>query len=366
MSDRISNQLANVEAQLKTISPHVPNAATNPAQSLSHAPSLTGTRHDTLYLEDGNLIIAAPISTGKTMLFRVHQSMLSLQSPVFAAMFTLPHPAANRDLYDGAPFVHMPDDAEYIESLLKVLYNPSALPYKRLDPLTPLNVGPTLAMATKYEMDSLRNRIVTQLEADWPGSLPEWDRLETEVAGFTKEHTNETNLKVDDLYLDERLPEPCAAIRLAMDMNIPKILPSAMYHLSRLSIHDDWLEARKDDRASLGLDRTARWDLLEVSDFKLLLKLRETISEVHFRSLYNPPAKSCRTPEGCAEMWNKACCKWEQTDDHLEEMRKLANARSTQGLCRLCWSEARSSFSEKRVELWDDICECIEEHTRGQ
>jgi predicted transcriptional regulator len=84
-----------------------------------------GTRHGSLYLADGNLVVAASSGGGTMMLFRVHQSMLALQSPVFAGMFTLPPPDANQDVYDGAPFVHMPDDAKDIESLLKVLYNPS-------------------------------------------------------------------------------------------------------------------------------------------------------------------------------------------------------------------------------------------------
>ncbi|KAJ7930008.1 hypothetical protein B0H13DRAFT_1451547, partial [Mycena leptocephala] len=223
--------------------------------------------HSSLYLADGNLIVAAPTTEGKggIMLFRVHQSMLSLQSPIFAAMFTLPRPDANGDIYDGAPFVRMPDDAKDIESLLKVLYNPSELPYKRLDPLTPINVRRTLAMATKYEMEPLRDRIISQLQADWPNTLAEWDRLETEVAGLVREHKHSKSGMVDDLYVDEKLPEPAAAIRLAMEYNVPKIMPSAVYHLSRLSIDDDWLERRK-DRTELGYVRTARWDLLEAAD----------------------------------------------------------------------------------------------------
>ncbi|KAJ6628887.1 hypothetical protein B0H10DRAFT_1777682 [Mycena sp. CBHHK59/15] len=231
MADNLSGQISRLQSRLDS-DPCRRRSNESPGPS---ATVLQGTPHPSLYLSDGNLVIAAPISSeaGGTMLFRVHQSILSLQSPVFTSMFTLPHPEATRDMYDGAPFVRMPDDAKDIESLLKVLYNPSELPYKRLDPLTPINVRGILAMATKYEMEPLRDRIVAQIEADWPHSLFEWDRLEREIESITKDHNSYDDYMVDDLYLDEKLPEPGAAIRLAIDWSIPKILPSAFYHLSR-------------------------------------------------------------------------------------------------------------------------------------
>jgi hypothetical protein len=309
------------------------------------------------------------------MLFRVHQSMLSLQSPIFAAMFTLPRPDANGDVYDGAPFVHMPDDAKDIESLLKVLYNPSyvlssfrlsrlfdsvtlsELPYKRLDPLTPINVRRTLAMATKYEMEPLRDRIISQLQADWPNTLAEWDRLETEVAGLVREHKHGKSGMVDDLYIDEKLPEPAAAIRLAMECNVPKIMPSAVYHLSRLSIDDDWLERRK-DRTDLGYARTARWDLLEAADLKLVLKLRELFTEYGFDLLYNPP-KGCPSSTVCSHIWDKTCLRWQRASDPLELLRKFDETRPA-GLCKLCWNEVRDDIQQCRLDLWDAICESVE------
>ncbi|KAJ7180332.1 hypothetical protein C8R43DRAFT_871141 [Mycena crocata] len=340
------------------------SASSVPSAQLSTKPILDGVRHNSLYLADGNLVIAAPLSDGGsgTMLFRIHQSMLSLQSPVFASMFTLPRPDANRDVYDGVPFVRMPDDSKHIESLLKVLYNPSELPYKRLDPLTPLNVRRTLAMATKYEMEPLRERIVAQLTADWPTSLTEWDRLETEIIGLTEEHSSSAeSYMVDGLHVDDRLPEPGAAIRLAMDWNIPKILPSAFYHLSRLTTDADWLECRK-DRGSMFLERTARWDLLEAADLRLLLKLRENITACE--SLVTAPPKLCHSPDDCEDWWDTTCRRWDNAKDPLELMKKFVELRPSRGLCKPCWNATKDLVQERRCELWDEICECVEENTK--
>ncbi|KAJ6539573.1 hypothetical protein B0H19DRAFT_1003061 [Mycena capillaripes] len=362
MSDRISDQLNNLESKLGKSPRSTVDAEPIPVDPPTHTPPptlLDGTRHSSLYLPDGNLVVAAPVSEagGGTMLFRVHQSMLSLQSPVFASMFTLPHPDANQDIYDGAPFVRMPDDAKDIESLLKVLYHPSELPYKRLDPLTPINVRRTLAMATKYEMEPLRDRIVTQLQADWPNSLAEWDRLETEVQGFMKEHGSREDSMVDGLYIDERLPEPAAAIRISMDWNIPKIRPSAVYHLSRLSIDHDWLEYRK-DRTWLNLSRTARWDLLQAADLKMVLKLREVVAEHDFDSFY-ASAKTCRTPDDCSDFWDTISLRWQRATDPLDLMRKFTETRPAHGLCKYCWNEVREDVRQCRATLWNEICDIV-------
>ncbi|KAJ6490351.1 hypothetical protein C8R47DRAFT_1014560 [Mycena vitilis] len=356
MSDRLSDQLTSLESKLKP--PHSTiDEQQIPIQRplLAAAPVLEGTRHSSLYLPDGNLIMAAPISDGAggTMLFRVHQSMLALQSPVFASMLSLPHPDATRDAYDGAPFVRMPDDCKDIESLLKVLYNPSELPHKRLDPLTPINVSRTLAMATKYEMEALRDRIVAQLQADWPNTLTEWDRLETEVESIMDEHESKEGELVDGLYLDERLPEPAAAIRLAMDCNVPRIMPAALYHLSRLRTDDDWLQYHEDRPTLIQVNRTARWDLLEAADYKLLLKIREMLADSWYSSLFSP-SNNCLSSPACQDSWGKTYLQWQRATDPLTLMKSFLETRPHL-VCKNCWNATKPKVRQCRATLWDQI-----------
>ncbi|KAF8808346.1 hypothetical protein BYT27DRAFT_7097071 [Phlegmacium glaucopus] len=212
--------------------------------------------HDSLYLVDGNIVLIAPCTTGQHTVFRVHQSILAKNSPVFETMLALPGAHAN-EMYDGVPLVQLPDGAEEVESLLRVLYHECALPFKRLDPNTPSSVKRVLTLANKYGMENLRDRIVMHVEADWPQSL--WHR----------EH------------LDDHLPEPASAIRLARECNIPNILPAAFYHLSRLSIYDNRCtsyiaqEVKTSEVSYEDLyhgNRTADWGILSSEDYMCLLR----------------------------------------------------------------------------------------------
>lgn len=81
-------------------------------------------RHPTLYKATGDIVVSAT-SGGSTHLFRVHTVILAEHSPVFAGMLALPKgPNVGMQTYDGVPAVHLPDDAEDVASLFKLLYSP--------------------------------------------------------------------------------------------------------------------------------------------------------------------------------------------------------------------------------------------------
>lgn len=80
-------------------------------------------RHTSLYFFDGNIVLMAPNNCGQKTVFRVHQSILSHYSSVFADMLTMP-PVREAETYDDVPLVYLPDNAEEIESLLKTIYLP--------------------------------------------------------------------------------------------------------------------------------------------------------------------------------------------------------------------------------------------------
>lgn len=95
-------------------------------------------RHPVLYFADGNVCLsathglAAHVCTEVNevhvpaqpleIVFRVHQSVLSLHSPIFKDLFALPSPPEVNDTYDKAPLVRMPDRADELEALLKAFY----------------------------------------------------------------------------------------------------------------------------------------------------------------------------------------------------------------------------------------------------
>ena len=85
--------------------------------------------------------------------FRVHKVVLSLSSPFFGDMFSLPQPS-DQDAVDGLPVVRLSEDAEVLNCLLTMLYPiPSMVPNSYCKTLM------VLAASQKYDMDAVQSRI---------------------------------------------------------------------------------------------------------------------------------------------------------------------------------------------------------------
>lgn len=86
----------------------------------SALPEVTVTRHPTLWIDDGNVVLVVE-NTG----FRVHRSTLLRHLAFFQAMFSLPQPAATSQegLSEGCHIIDIPDeDLETMTIVLGVLY----------------------------------------------------------------------------------------------------------------------------------------------------------------------------------------------------------------------------------------------------
>jgi hypothetical protein len=102
-------------------------------------------------------------------------------------------------------------------TLLKTDTN-SALFVERFHPNTPQRLRGPLRLSTKYQVDDVRQHIVSILEAEWPTTLQGWDKL-----GDERENQGTTN---STCYL-----RIIVSIRLARECDIPSILPMAFYYL---------------------------------------------------------------------------------------------------------------------------------------
>ncbi|TFK45884.1 hypothetical protein OE88DRAFT_1068578 [Heliocybe sulcata] len=253
------------------------------------ATSASFKKHEALYLEDGNVIMCAVNATGEGIAFRVHRSILASVSPVFADMFTLPLPSENES-HEGLPVVRMPDQADDLEMLLMILYHKTALPSDHLDPRMPHAVRPILVIACKYEMENIREQIVSIVKKAWPSSLQCWDRMEAEIKAMNRQWHQQHDCARDYSCrdpLDAHLPGPVAAISLARDCDIPEILPAAFYHLSRLSMELGPDGSEHDERIQRAYffhgERTAKWKSLAGEDYYRLFvgrkKLREAVAK---------------------------------------------------------------------------------------
>ncbi|GJE95930.1 hypothetical protein PsYK624_121220 [Phanerochaete sordida] len=179
-------------------------------------------RHPTLYKASGDLAISA-VDGDVTHLYRVHALILAEHSPVFAGMLTLPAAAdASVQTYDGAPVVHLPDNAKEVKTLLEVLYTPVHPIFKK-ERTFARDVYGLMSIATKYQIDSICAAVSTRLKEQWPFTKVEFIR--------TREDSHRS--WVGPIHgVGRRIPEPASAIRLATDFNIPEVLPAAYYDLA--------------------------------------------------------------------------------------------------------------------------------------
>ncbi|KAG2130314.1 uncharacterized protein EDB93DRAFT_1094950 [Suillus bovinus] len=317
----------------------------------SHFPQ----KHDSLYLFDGNIILMAPTKAGGTTLFRVHQSILSNHSPIFANMLKSSI-SDEGQMYDGIRLVRLTDDAEEIESLFKLIYIPSPLILsQRLSRHVPPIVRHVLKLSNKYEMSKLRQAVVQVLETQWPTSLAQWDRLEGEIAAMAWDQDYDHT----PLDLDRNLPEPALAIRLGREFHVPSIMPAAFYHLSRLSIGHSLHIPRDAVR-----QRTADWNLLTAADLICLIMGKEGLSMVAASMLMS----DCSGDETMKTHWAEGDCRgcrrsqimeqihWEckRTSDVLSTLRRYLTVEPFpwSPICETCSCVIKNQLRKVRQTLW--------------
>jgi len=326
--------------------------------------------HPTLYFEDGNIVLSALSQRNDRTYFRVHESILCRHSPILADMFALPPLKASgqddilAETYEGVIHVQMPDSAEDLASFLGVLYDPLGTAYKRFNPNTPVLVEGTLKLATKYECDAIRTRIVENLEADWPQTLAQWDARRAEGILARSEHSQQFTGKVNGLYLDDRLPEPASAIRIASDYNITSILPAAFYQLALLSTDADWDTYRANPGKHLRFGaRTARWRLLDKRDLMRLVHGQRLLAAYTRAIGTDIFGKRCqRGIKTCAKARSE-CWKYFQEnapvsmDDPLDILYDCSRLDTlfTDVPCVACVQDIATTSEKKRRELWRSL-----------
>ncbi|KAH8111510.1 hypothetical protein DFH11DRAFT_1793750 [Phellopilus nigrolimitatus] len=273
--------------------------------------------HPTLCFVDGNIVLSVATAPPKqdarssfphtssleiskahtVMLFRIHKSVLAANSAVFRDMLELTEsPRGANQIYDGLPVVWMPDSVKEVEDLLKIFYRPWELPFQKHHPDTCVQLRNVLAMSTKYEFSDIRKHIVAHIEADWPSTLEDWDRFNAYVKRAPRGSEGASSMGSQ--------PEPASALVLARRFAIARVLPVALYDLSRTRPSGDWddecarADAESPDRnakrrrmrlssgtcASSGPEctplpstRLARWRLLSAEYLLIMLRGRDRL-----------------------------------------------------------------------------------------
>ena len=151
---------------------------------------------------------------------------------------------------------------------------PHSLPVlKRSDSELYFKVNGVMKLADKYHISFLRDLIVGHTEQDWPKTLADFVRLRKDMkVVMTPAKPTCTSLQRPRFpFMIEAFPEPASSIRLAVDYDIPSILPAAFYFLSTLDPqHNNWKRGQElcDSRGlSMSIfEWNARWYLLNDSE----------------------------------------------------------------------------------------------------
>ncbi|KAG1905585.1 uncharacterized protein F5891DRAFT_1138196 [Suillus fuscotomentosus] len=311
-------------------------------------------RHKDLYYADGSVVLLAA-HAGKTHAFRVHKSVLASHSKVFADMFVLPSTAEN-ETYDGIDSVQMPDDAKDLEDLLRALYYPGTIlsMLENRNPLAATKYKGILLLSQKYFVRVLQKLLRARFRADWPSTLPEWDRLMEHYASLSASIIPQHDAASQ--FIDNRMLEPASAIRLAREANIPEILPAAFYMLSTITqtpLHSLIL------KGTVLLwqpgERSARWGLLTPDDWLCLARGRHCMTD--FAQTFEAQESQCICDsQNCIQLDSKRKLLKGPPQDFLRVLKEIGSQKTLQQYpCYNSLQALASRSLETRSVLWDNL-----------
>ncbi|KAJ7473691.1 hypothetical protein B0H11DRAFT_1340731 [Mycena galericulata] len=172
------------------------------SMQLVHSPNV--------WFDDGTVVLQA-----ETTLFRVYRGVLIAQSPIFSDTFAIPQPSA-LDVYQGCPLIELHDSARDLELFLMATHHAGYFVNSPIDGFDTLSS--LLRLATKYEVEHIRTRMISILTAIYPSLFTAW-LSRAPPAGYT-EYNN------DDF----------KALSLASDLRILSVLPGVYYECCRYPV----------------------------------------------------------------------------------------------------------------------------------
>ena len=236
----------------------------------------------------------------------------------------------------------------------------STLPWMPRSPHYPDIVTPILELSKKYGIDRIHDQVKGHLESDWPQTLRDWDNLEKDIK-FMTDDPDAVGL------IDDHFPEPAAAIKVARQFDIPSILPAAFYHLSRLSILDDWdktgMVPSEYKSTQNHTRRTARWMLLSAQDFRCFLLAKAKFAEIVREWKDLPGRHKVRSGRGTEEcevaerLWKDIHDRCLQSTDPLALLQSRIEFVMGGDYCQTCANGLRDKIRALRREIWDKLGE---------
>ncbi|KAJ7162123.1 hypothetical protein C8R46DRAFT_1282587 [Mycena filopes] len=323
-----SHRLSQVPSEIKPLSAEIKPLSAATTSRIVRKHISDATRYQDFWFHDGSIVIIVG-----ALMFRVHQTVLSTHSEVFAGLFTIPQPppgTKGQEMIEGCHVVQLHDDADDFVALLKGIYNPSHFdtPPDDLGELLSWLSG-MLRLSTKYMVLSLRTRCIALLRAKFPATFAEYTAM---ISSPNRRH-----YKSDDLM---------RAVRLAQECRLRELLPYAYYCVARMGLtrivadHPETDIGWREKAVCLVGRERLRWAEMSLSHSFLFA----------FR-----PAPTCLTPPQCTIARGPQ-----------KEWRALEAARAPNPLkayvkwpamnvCGECVAQAQTQHQAGREEVWQHL-----------
>lgn len=238
---------------------------------------------------------------------------------------------------------------------------------------------PAMKLASKYEIDAVRKRVVALLEDAWPRSFEQWLRFHAEVDVIRNLHEAASDRLIGGKLFTDRVPEPAAAVRIARDFDIPSVLPFAYYTLAGIPLSNEWDKCHTSPEElwglAVGFGRVARWRLLDVVDMGRVLGYREEltllttsntnwVSSAVVKSVLSAAAQDCLggldpcsgKAEAIRALWmkNVSSSWWNSAyPDPLSVMQSVYEGHLLWDLCELCEVAVKKCIRERQEAVWE-------------
>ncbi len=155
-------------------------------------------------------------------------------------------------------------------------------------------------------MNSLRETLVSIVESEWPLTFAELEECDEQYGDLCMRDDERLGSSERTGWPLHLLPEPAAAIALAIRFDIPSILPAAYYDLSRCTADIEWDKHMHADIGFDGHGKPARWDLLPAKAYRKLLIVQTVIRKTTYMLQCSFRTHSpCQSQPVCEGAWSK-------------------------------------------------------------
>ncbi|TFY78285.1 hypothetical protein EWM64_g5723 [Hericium alpestre] len=284
------------------------------------------------WLDDGNIIIVCG-TTG----FRVHKSVLALNSAVFKDMLAIGDATPDcNETFEGCVVVRLPDDAHDMVSLYA--RRGSVIAFETLVSL--------IKLSTKYAFDELREEVVELIRLMFPTEIEVHDKqayLATVPSDF----------------------DAAIAVKLGITYHIPSIVPLACYYTALQGIEELLDGPRKtlSNGTPMVLSHVAERTCLVFRE-KLARIITETLD---VNKLYSNPWLGCVNCEGITDVERQAIERPYRTLDtdifrilpfgESSSVDILKNLRDYINRCGSCHGRLTDFDIEVNQQIWDRLPE---------